>query len=73
MEIEIVQYNRGKPKLAVNGYIYTRNRVNKNGRIAWRCQRRLTKCHGSLTTSQELQDIQDRTAHNHDSCQPEVN
>ena len=55
MDFEIIQSNKGKPKLCYHGYLY--NIKNKQAsRITWSCVKRLTKCPGTAKTNLEMEN-----------------
>lgn len=65
MDMEIIQSNRGHPKVCHNGYMYVQKKVGAETSM-WRCVRRATKCKGSIRTTAKKQDPQPIGRHNHD-------
>lgn len=63
--MEIIQSNKGKPKIAFNGYIYRQNTTNITTQN-WRCE--LKGCNGSASTAVSFQvggTVIERRTHNH--------
>ena len=55
---------RGAKLLFVDGYKYSRKRVNKFGSVSWRC--RVLGCHATITTTQEGEVLRlGRSGHTH--------
>ena len=57
-------YFRGSKLLFVDGYKYSRKRVNKFGSVSWRC--RVLGCHATITTTEQGEVLRlGRSGHTH--------
>jgi hypothetical protein len=68
--VRVTFSQKGKQKLCMEGYVYDRNKISKDGRrIYWECERRRDiQCNVRLTTRTEAVLISGpRGEHNHDS------
>jgi len=63
--MEIIESNKGGPKLCYSGYMYTKQWSRANT-IRWRCVKRTLSCKGALVTSLENENAILVIEHNHD-------
>ena len=63
--MEIIESNKGGPKLSYSGYVYTKQWSRANT-IRWRCVKRILSCKGALITSLENENAILVMKDNHD-------
>ena len=68
--MEVVHSRNGKPLISKNGYVWCRDKTNKNGTIAFRCV--VKTCSSRGLASEALDDFDERQPHNHPPDQSKV-
>jgi len=67
--MEVIKNNHGGDKLCLDGYSYTKKKVNKAS-IRWECSKRRTlNCKGCLTTDTAVTRVTDTSPHCHENDQ----
>ena len=67
--MEFITSNRGKQKVCLDGFMYTKQITSKN-QIKWQCVKRNNICKGGI--SLDLSHVLDTKPHNHDANLTEV-
>lgn len=69
--MEIITTSRGKQKVCLEGFMYTKQITSKN-QIRWQCVKRNNHCKGVISTTLDLSQVLNTKPHNHDANPMEV-